>query len=462
MSISRLTRRKFCATVLASPWAASLAGSGLACARERKDNFLTSFDVVAIDRARVLSKAKKYLSEGPITITASSCPRSAGGKHDFYSEGDYWWPDPKNPDGPYIRRDGMSNPDNFVAHRQAMMRLSVQFAALAAAWKISGEARYATHAAEHLRAWFLNESTRMNPTLQYAQAIKGRTTGRGTGIIDTIHLVEVARGAQVLRGSGTLSTGEVEGVKKWFEDYVEWMTTSKNGMDERNAKNNHGTCWVMQVAEFARLTGNHDLTDYCRNRIKTVLLPNQMAADGSFPLELKRTKPYGYSLFNLDAMATVCQILSTPADNLWKFELPDGRTMKKGLGFMVPYIVNKKSWPFSPDVMYFDQWPIRQPSLLFAGLALDRPDYLKLWLSLKPDSTVPEVIRNWFIRQPVLWVGKLNPWHTHHSFSKRESIGKQFARFTCGSLVAGAQNQFNSFKTRTDSDGAALIPQGRE
>ena len=51
-------------------------------------------------------------------MTAAHSPRSAGGLHDFFSEGDYWWPDPKNPDGPYIQRDGMTNPDNFVEHRQ--------------------------------------------------------------------------------------------------------------------------------------------------------------------------------------------------------------------------------------------------------------------------------------------------------------------------------------------------------
>jgi len=308
----------------------------MAFAGERQNEFVASIDVASIDRARILSAAKKYLRESPLTITASSSSRSAGGRHDFYSEADYAWPDPKKPSGPYITRDGMSNPDNFVGHREALMRLSIQFAALSAAWQITRDARYARHAAEHLRAWFLNETTRMNPNLQYAQAVRGRNTGRGIGIIDTIHLVEVARGAEVLGDSGALKSSEEDSIKKWFADYLDWMTTSKNGLEERETKNNHGTCWVMQVAEFARLAGNHDLTDYCRTRFKTVLLPNQMAADGSFPLELKRTKPYGYSLFNLDAMATVCQILSTPQDNLWTFELPDGRTVKKAMEFMVP------------------------------------------------------------------------------------------------------------------------------
>jgi hypothetical protein len=364
----------------------------------------TRFNVRSNDRARVLKAANQYLSEKPITITASSSPRSAGGLHDFFSEADYWWPDPKDPNGPYIQRDGMSNPNNFVEHRRALMRLSVQVPALVAAWKLTKDKCYAQHAVRHLRAWFIDESTRMNPNLQYAQAIHGRVTGRGIGIIDTIHLVEVARAIEILKDSPALSMTDLRAVNQWFNDYLTWMTTSKNGLEERDAKNNHATCWVMQMAEFARLTGNEELLNYCRNRFKTVLVPNQIAANGSFPEELRRTKPYGYSLFNLEAMATVAEILSTPQDNLWTFELPDGRGLRKALAYMVPYIKDKKSWPLAKDVMYDDQWPMRQSSLLFAGLKLKRSDYLNLWKTLPPDSNVEEVIRNFFIRQPVLWV----------------------------------------------------------
>src|SRR5579872_5993773 len=198
------------------------------------------FDVRKIELARVLTAANKYLREQPVTITSSHSPRSAGGQHDFFSEADYWWPDPKNPDGPYIQRDGMTNPQNFVAHRQAMMRLSVQAPALCAAWVITKERRYADHAARHLRAWFIDEATRMNANLQFAQAIHGVNTGRGTGIIDTIHLVEVVRGASVIDESGALSAADRRGIRQWFADYLTWLTTSKNGRDERDAKNNHG------------------------------------------------------------------------------------------------------------------------------------------------------------------------------------------------------------------------------
>lgn len=362
------------------------------------------FDLAALERTRVVRAANQYLNENPITITASSSPRSAGGPHDFFSEADYWWPDPQNPNGPYIQRDGMSNPGNFVEHRRALMRLSVQMPALVAAWKLTRDKRYAAHAAAHLRAWFIDENTRMNPNLQYAQAIHGRTIGRGTGIIDTIHLVEVARAIEILKDSSALSMTELGAIQQWFKDYLTWMTTSKNGIEERDAKNNHTTCWVMQVAAFAQLTGDQKLLAYCRERFKTVIVPNQIAVDGSFPEELRRTKPYGYSLFNLEAMATVCQILSTPQDSLFLFQTADGRGFRKAMEYMAPFIRDKKSWPLKPDVMYDKEWPMRQSSLLFAGMAFKRQDYLDLWKTLPADSNVEEVIRNFFIRQPVLWI----------------------------------------------------------
>lgn len=361
-------------------------------------------NLAAFDRTRILKAANQYLSEKPITITASSSARSAGGLHDFFSEGDYWWPDPANPNGPYIQRDGMTNPGNFVEHRRALMRLSVQFPALVAAWKLTKDKRFANKAAEHLRAWFIDSNTRMNPNLQYAQAIHGITTGRGIGIIDTIHLVEVARAIEILKDSSALSMTDLGAITQWFKDYVAWMTTSKNGIDERNAKNNHGTCWVMQVASFAHLVGDRSLLDFCRERFKTVIVPNQIAENGSFPEELRRTKPYGYSLFNLEAIATICQILSTPNDNLFTYESSNGRSFRKAMDYMWPFIRDRKSWPLKPDVMYDKEWPMRQNSLLFAGIASRRSDYINLWKTLPADSNVEEVIRNFFVRQPILWV----------------------------------------------------------
>jgi hypothetical protein len=361
-------------------------------------------DVKQIDHDRVLKAADGYLKEEPVTVIAASSPRSAGGKHDFFSEGDYWWPDPANPDGPYIQKDGMTNPDNFVAHRHAMVRKSRIVASLTAAWRITGDEKDAQHAIVHLKAWFVDEDTKMNPNLLYAQAIKGRFTGRGVGIIDTLHLIEPARSAQLLEKAGLLKGDDLAAMKKWIAYYLTWKTTHKYGLDEMNAQNNHGTCWVAQVAAFASFTSDEEKLAMCRKRYKDVLLPKQMADDGSFPLELKRTKPYGYSLFNADAMATVCQILSTKDDDLWHFTTPDGKSMRKGVAWIYPYIADKSKWPGKQDVMYWDQWPVRSPVLLFGGLAYDEQKYLDTWKTLEANPTNDEVLRNVPLREPVLWV----------------------------------------------------------
>ena len=360
-------------------------------------------DLVPGERDRVMTAAERYLARGPRTVTAASSPRSAGGPHDFFSEGDYWWPDPDVPGGPYVQRDGLTNPDNFVAHRQAMMALSVQVPALAAAWRLTGDARFSAHAARHARAWFLDEATRMNPHLQFAQAIQGRTTGRGIGVIDTIHLVEVVRALQVLEPSGALTPAEMAGVREWFAAYLDWITTSANGMDERSQENNHGTCWAMQAASFAGFVDDDAALAGLRERFIAVLVPGQIEPDGSMPRELARTKPFGYSLFNLDAFATTAELLSTPEDDLWRFETRDGRGLRAAMAFLAPYIADRSGWPLPPDVMYDAEWPMRHASLLFAGRALDEPGYLSLWSGLRADSDVDEVVRNHFVRQPVLW-----------------------------------------------------------
>ncbi len=400
-AMSLLTRRAFC--VSAGFAAATLKVPRLAFGDGPERDIP---DLAKIDRRRVLNAADRYLQQPPVTITAFSSPRSAGELHDYYSEGDYWWPDPKNPSGPYIRRDGMSNPDNFLAHRHALIRLSIQVPALTAAWVLTHDRRYARHAVNHLRAWFLDPATLMHASLQYAQAIHGVITGRGTGIIDTIHLVEVVRSIPVLEKARALSTPEMRGLRKWFADYLDWMMTSKNGQEECDAKNNHGTCWQMQASEFAAFTGNKELTAFCQKRFKEVIVPEQIAENGSFPRELSRTKPYGYCLFNLDVMSAVCQILSTPENNLFTYSLPDGRGFAKAMAFMFPFIADKKSWPYAHDVEYFEDWPVRQPSLLFAGIALSKPEYLAAWSKLNPDPTVEEIIRNYPIRQQLLWVSE--------------------------------------------------------
>ncbi|HTN36466.1 MAG TPA: alginate lyase family protein [Arachidicoccus sp.] len=362
---------------------------------------------ILVLKPQILKEAAWAMKQDPVTVTAAHSPRSAGGLHDFFSEGDYWWPDPANPDGPYIQKDGMTNPDNFVAHRHAMIRFSQIVGALAAAYKITGEDKYVRQALLHVKAWFIDSATYMHPNLLYSQAITGRFTGRGIGIIDAIQLMEVAQGMAVMSGSKAMDRQILSGAKTWFSQYLQWVTTHPYGLAEMNATNNHGTCWAMQVACFAKFVGDQKLMDFCRSRFKTVFLPKQMGEDGGFPRELGRTKPYGYSIFNLDAMTTLCQILSVPKDaskDLWNYSVSGHRNMHLGVNFLFPYLKNKSSWPYKQDVMHWNDWPVAQPSLLFAAVAYADMRYFDLWKRLDHAPKDPEVIRNLPIRHPLIWL----------------------------------------------------------
>jgi len=390
------------------------------------------FDLASCERARTLRLADAALAATPKTITAVRNPRGAGGPHDFSSEGDYWWPDPETPSAPYIQRDGETNPANFVAHRQLLMEFSRNVSALAAAFKLTGDQRYADAALAHLRAWFIDPATRMNPSLLYSQAIQGRFTGRGIGIIDTLHLCEVAMSILALRETGSglafccqpaSATGAAAphsairiphsaidaatdaALTAWFRDYLHWMRTHPYGIDESNAANNHGTCWTLQAACYALVTQDAETLALCRDRLTKIHIPNQMAPDGSFPQELRRTKPYGYSIFNLDVMAALAQVLSTKDTNYltWRVSPTDDRSLIKAIAYLYPYLADKTQWPHKHDVMYWDNWPVRQPALLFGALATNNADWLALWKTLDPDPTVEEVQRNYPIRHPILW-----------------------------------------------------------
>ena len=396
------TRRTFCTTLAAAAAVTTLPIRALFA--QAGGNHLPGYKLVArTDRKRIAEAAARYRKEKPETVTAVTSPKSPGGPHDFFSEADYFWPNPANPDGPYINRDGQSNPNNFNEHRKRMVRLSIQMPALTASWVLTGNRGDGALAADHLRAWFVTAETRMTPNLEFSQGVHGVSTGRNYGIIDTLHLVEVARAASLV-APALMTAADRDAVYGWFREYLHWMKTSEKGIAERDTKNNHAVCWALQAAEFARLIGDEQTRTEVRTQYETLFLPKQMGPDGGFPLELARTKPYGYSIFNFDAMAMLCQSLSESDAAIYSFALPDGRGMCKGAAFLYPYLKDKSTWPYKKDVEHFDSWPVRSPGLLFTGLACKRDEYLALWQTLNPDPTDVEIIRNYPVRQPLLWL----------------------------------------------------------
>jgi len=326
--------------------------------------FQTYPEVIFLDKERSIVNGEAALDSMPVTISQFTSVRSAGEKNDFYSEGDYWWPDPEDPDGPYIRKDGDSNPENFVAHRLALMRLSEIAGALGAAYKFTGKEKYAKALLVHLNAWFVNSETQMNPQMRYAQAIMGKVDGRGIGIIDTIHLVEVIMAARAIMSSKAWGSKNREEIIGWFEEYLQWLTSHPFGEKEKYNGNNHSTTFALQVAALALITDSKEVVNELSIFYKSYLLPEQMDDLGRFPKELNRTKPYAYSTFNLDAMTTLVQILTLAGEkNLYEFELADGRSLIKGVDYFAPFLENKSEWRYQKDIQYWDDLPWQSPAL---------------------------------------------------------------------------------------------------
>lgn len=358
-----------------------------------------------IDGPAIIAAANTILGEAPQTITAFVADRSAGGIHDYYSEGRYWWPDPDNPEGPYIRRDGYSNPENFTKHSNALREFSRRVTLLTAAFALTQEEKYANKAIEHLETWLINEATRMNPSLLYGQAIKGIVTGRGIGIIDSLKLINVAISVELLRRKKVLPQGIDDGIKDWFSTFGDWLTNHPYGKDEQTNNNNHSTWWGAQVAAYGRAAERPDLIAIAKDQFRSQL-PIQIATDGSQPRELVRTRPFNYLNYNLEAWATFTMLLATEEENFWLHKynatlLPYDRLVAAGSNKItdaaspqelslsaiftrvLPYLTEPQNWPYATEAEPAAE-PRRQSYLVFFAWGLNDDGFMKIWQQLPP------------------------------------------------------------------------------
>lgn len=362
--------------------------------------------IIDSERERVITLAEDCLVKEPINIGDCPAPLSIGGANDYFSQGDYWWPNPDTEDKlPWIRKDGETNPGNFDEHRILLRRMRKIVCAQAAAYKITSDEKYAEQAVKFLKAWFITPKTRMNPSLNYSQVSLGHfdNGGRSFGLIDALHLIEIPLAINALKTSKVMDDSIYSELQSWFNDYLDFMVNSELGNTERLYPNNHGVAWHVQATLYAKFVGRDDLVDQCRLRFKEEYLEKQMAHNGTFPEELARTKPYNYSLFIMDLMAILAYELSTPEEDLFKYKTASGKSLEDALDFIFPVTKDKNLWAYKPDVEHFDAYPNRQVYLLLAAINKNSSEILDVWMSFDPEPTDIEVRRNLAMRQPVLW-----------------------------------------------------------
>lgn len=297
--------------------------------------------------AALIKDADKALTAGPWSVLDKTRVPPSGDKHDYMSIGPYWWPDPSKPDGlPYINRDGQVNPERatgaFDRVRLGNMASAVQ--TLGLAYYYSGDDKYAKRAALILRAWFLDPATRMNPNLNFAQGVPGATAGRSFGIIDSAELLGVTEAIGLLEPSGALSADDLRGLRGWFGHLSDWMVTSANGKEERAAKNNHAIWYDLELSEFALFSGKADLAKSAISAFGEARLKSQMAADGSLPQELARTRSFHYSTWAMQAVYDVAALGECVGVDLWSYQEADGRSLRKATDFIAAYSGHESDW----------------------------------------------------------------------------------------------------------------------
>jgi hypothetical protein len=308
---------------------------------------------------RLLKDADAALKAGPFSVMDKKRLPPSGDRHDYMSFGPYWWPDPSKPDGlPYIRRDGERNPEIYNdTDSRSMDRMVGAVDALALAYFFSGEERYAAHAADLLRTWFVTPATRMNPNLDFGQAIPGVTQGRGIGIIETRDLTGVVDDLGLLAGSKALTDADLQGIRGWMGSYLEWLLTSKNGLDEKAWFNNHGTWYDAQASALALYLGRTDLAREILSGTARLRIDDQITKEGAQPEELARTRSLSYSVMNLDGFSQLAELSRRVGLDLWSYEAPRGGSIRKALDYLAPYADPAKRWPGeqitpeSPDLL---------------------------------------------------------------------------------------------------------------
>ncbi len=299
---------------------------------------------------KLVADADKALKVKPLSVMDKPKPGASGDKHDYFSGSPYFWPDPAKKDGlPYLRKDGERNPEsqNENSDSPRLGKLAGTSHTLALAYYFTGKEAYAEHAARLLRGWFLEPATRMNPNFDQAQAVPGRNTGRGTGMIESRSLQSVADAAGLLAGSKHWTKADQAGLVEWLRAFLDWAQTSKNGRDEAAAKNNHGTFYDGQIAHFALFTGQTNLARQTIEAAKERRIAAQIKPDGSMPLELARADSFGYSRFNTSAFFMLATLGEHVGVDLWRFQTADGAGIQQALDFLLPYVEQPdKEWPY--------------------------------------------------------------------------------------------------------------------
>jgi hypothetical protein len=321
--------------------------------------------------------ANRGLTVAPMSVMDKGVTPPSGDKHDYMSQAPYWWPDPSKRDGkPYIRKDGQRNPEiDKITDRANLERLAKTAFSLSLAFYLTSRQDYAHHAAQLVHVWFLDPATRMNPNLNFGQGIPGIADGRPAGIIETRFLPQIIDSVTLLQGSSAWTVADDQGLKDWMNAYLKWLQESSLGRDEATRGNNQETWEEVQVVSLGLYTGRANVARVTLQRSQAAI-SKEFEPDGTQPRELARTRSWDYSIFNLTAYLHVAELGGRLGVDLWNYRTPDGRSLRHGVDYLIPFATREKRWPhkqitpFRPSELH--------PVLRLAAVGWKDPTYRAL------------------------------------------------------------------------------------
>ncbi len=306
---------------------------------------------------QLIEKANGALLAKPRSVMSKTKVAASGDKHDFFSFGPYWWPDPKKPDGlPYFKRDGYVNPESKVGTDSTnFSNMCGNVEALALAYYFTGQDAYAEKAAELVRVWFLDPKTAMNPSVDYGQAIPGVTNGRLEGVIEMRHLTRITDSLALIDTSAAWTAQDRTAFRQWLGSYYDWLTHSKLSIDETSTENNHATWRDVQIVQFSIVLGRKDDARRFLQRELEHLVGMQIEPTGDQAHELVRTNSLGYSLFNLEALFRLATLGEYVGVDCWNYTTRDKRNLYSALNVLAPYADPQVRWP-KEEVRPAERW----------------------------------------------------------------------------------------------------------
>jgi hypothetical protein len=336
---------------------------------------------------QLIQDADASLRIAPLSVMEKAQLPPSGDKHDYMSLARYFWPNPKNTNGlPYIMRDGEVNPEiHTITDYGNFGKMLDSVHTLAMAYYFTGHEKYAEHAAKMIRVWFLDPDTKMNPNLNFAQAVKGLNTGRPTGLIETREIGLVADAVGLMAGSKAWTAEDQKGLEDWFAKYLDWLLTSPNGREESKKSNNHGLWFDVQITSVALFAGREDAARKILEEAKNNRIGIQIEPDGSMPLELARTTSKHYIRFTLEGFFRLASIGERVGVDLWNYETKDGRSLQKALEYPIPYILGKKEWQYKQ--IHDFQWNLYYPLYLQGSIVYKNAKYDDLLKVLSSEET---------------------------------------------------------------------------